>query len=199
MTLTTDAPQFSIKFESPVLEWSAPKWQQNHPFEDDFASIETARNRTVQSQARRGAWAVTTAATDDTEVRESDSPSGIANLGTRLDEAAWRESMQSISILQWPGNPSCQEDFYPNMNTIFDALHWLSCRRVSAPTEPPTYITFEPAGGLIIERRSFNADGKELHVCWTFYNDGRSEETVFFDGRLMGVKKLTASNDRSLI
>jgi len=78
----------------------------------------------------------------------------------------------------------------PSRNAIDAAIQWIRGLRESFPTAPPTLITCEPAGGIIMERRTRTREGDELIVEFTFYNNGTAESTSFQNGRVVLMQDL---------
>jgi hypothetical protein len=72
----------------------------------------------------------------------------------------------------------------PNRRAIGAAIQWLRFLRASYPVAPPTLITAEPAGGIVVELTSRRSTGQEMVVEFTFYNNGHAENTVFIDRRV---------------
>lgn len=82
--------------------------------------------------------------------------------------------------------PSRDEDA-PSLEAIDAAMQWLVWLKQDFPHAPPTSVTPEPGGGLIIERRARQSDGHEFISELTLYNDGRAEMTYFADGKVLEI------------
>ena len=75
-------------------------------------------------------------------------------------------------------------DPHPNRTAIGAAIAWIAFLRKESPKSPPTYITQEPDGGIIVERRFQSSSGNDCLWQLTFYNDGRAERTDYVNGRI---------------
>jgi hypothetical protein len=68
----------------------------------------------------------------------------------------------------------------PSRETLEAAMQWLISIRESFPHLPPTSISPEPAGGLIIERCD-----REIISELTLYNDRRAEMTYYANNKVV--------------
>lgn len=75
----------------------------------------------------------------------------------------------------------------PSLEAIDAAMQWLVWLKQDFPHAPPTSVTPEPGGGLIIERRARQSDGHEVISELTLYNDGRAEMTYFVNGKVLEI------------
>lgn len=77
----------------------------------------------------------------------------------------------------------------PNFVAIDNALIWIAKLKKQFPDSPPTFVTSEPSGGIIVERRG-TVRGKNVLCELTFYNNGCSERTDYLDGRVVSLSKI---------
>ena len=75
----------------------------------------------------------------------------------------------------------------PSLEAIDAAMQWLVWLKQDFPHAPPTSVSPEPGGGLIIERRARQSDGHEFISELTLYNDGQAEMTYFMDGKVLEI------------
>jgi hypothetical protein len=124
-----------------------------------------------------------------TEIREgqrwnSSSRPSIATELQPVEDPAWGNCIDALlELLSHPDEIA--GGVSPTRISVDAALHWLCYLRSHHPTAPPTYITREPQGGIIIERRSHrSSDGAELIVEITIYNNETAELTIYLNGRV---------------
>ena len=116
---------------------------------------------------------------------------GIATEAQQPVSPAWQECIDAL-LKTWTEASSHDDgcDPRPNRVAIKAAIAWVIFLRKHYPNFPPTCITREPDGGLIVERRSQSPNGDDRLCELTFYNDGRAEETDFFNGRVLQMNSI---------
>lgn len=85
--------------------------------------------------------------------------------------------------------PEAAEDA-PTRETVEAALAWLKWLIAHAPAAPPTLITSEPGGGIILERAGRSSSGDEYLSELTLYNSGQAEFTVYVNGRVVSMEQI---------
>lgn len=110
---------------------------------------------------------------------------------THQDESpVWSQCIDAL-LKVWPGPSSlgnCVEKL-PNRTAIENAITWIVFLKRLFPNYPPTCITPDPDGGIIVERRSQLPGGQEALCELTFLNDDTAERTDYLNGR---VRQMTA-------
>lgn len=122
-------------------------------------------------------------------------PSGIATESQPVENPAWERCIDALLDV-W-SHPDRGIDPVPSRSAIEAAIAWLVFLRKRFPSVPPTRITPEPGGGIIVERRQTYADGRDAACELTFYNDGRAERTDYVNGRVRYMGSIPASPERT--
>jgi hypothetical protein len=73
----------------------------------------------------------------------------------------------------------------PNSAAIRASLEWAVFLKSTFPVAPPTLVTIEPNGGIIISRRERAEDGSDVMTEFTFYNNSTAENTYYRNGRIL--------------
>lgn len=117
----------------------------------------------------------------------------IATEAQQKESPAWEECIDPLLKI-WTDPSQLGEGFdsLPKRCAIEAALSWLAVLRNRFPGDPPTCITPEPDGGIIVERRVQLADGHDCLCELTFYNNGEAERTDYFDGRILRMTSIPA-------
>jgi hypothetical protein len=115
------------------------------------------------------------------------SASIATELQTEDDPEWWRCIDALLELLSKGSNDS--QGVPPSGKAIHSALRWLCYLKEIYPDAPPTFITREPQGGIIIERVSNSpVDGSELLVEVTIYNNESAEWTLYLNGRILDMQ-----------
>lgn len=116
---------------------------------------------------------------------------GITTEAEPKEDPRWGESIDALLIAWSESAPLQREgDERPCRVAIGEALSWAAFLRKRHPQAPPTCIVPEPSGGIIMERRSRAPSGHDYLCELTFYNNGSSEITEYFDGRVQQIDSL---------
>ncbi len=117
----------------------------------------------------------------------------IATEAQPLASPVWQDCIDSLLKL-WVGAamPPPAWESPPNRRAIEAAIAWIAFLCKQYPNSPPTCITPEPAGGIIVERRVPTPNGDSLCEL-TFYNDGIAERTDYFNGRILQMNSIPPS------
>lgn len=75
----------------------------------------------------------------------------------------------------------------PNRAAIDAALRWITYWRVVSPHEPPSLITAEPGGGILIEWSDSKVPAQGRTRELTCYNSGLAEFTAYDRGRVVAM------------
>jgi hypothetical protein len=110
----------------------------------------------------------------------------IATEAQQEESPVWEECIDALlKIWADPSTLGDGCDPQPNRRVIEAAIAWIAVFRKRFPGDPPTRITPEPDGGIIVERRVQLSGGHDCLCELTFYNDGTAERTDYFDGRIL--------------
>lgn len=112
----------------------------------------------------------------------------IATESQQQESLAWEVCVDALLKI-WTDSSSLG-DPKPNRSAIEAAIAWVAFLRKRFPSAPPTCITPEPNGGIIVERREVWPNGQVWLSELTFYNDGNAERTDYVDGRVMQMSML---------
>lgn len=115
---------------------------------------------------------------------QSERYDSIATEPQSMRDPAWEKCIVALSSAL-----SMRDDdgltMAPNRSAIEFAIGWVEYLRSKFPEKPPTLITPEPTGGVIIERYDRLIDGTEELSQWTIYNDRTSETAFYRNGRIV--------------
>jgi hypothetical protein len=116
---------------------------------------------------------------------------GIATESQQDESLVWNECFDALLRI-WHADEQDRGGTFvpPNRIAIEAALTWLSHLRRQFPSLPPTMITAEPAGGIIVERRVKAPNGDDMLSELTFYNDMRAESTFYRNGTIFSMSPL---------
>lgn len=116
---------------------------------------------------------------------------------TQIEPAAvWQKCIDALLRL-WQ-DPTIAADLDPpNRIAIESAIQWILRLRDLIPMSPPTLITAEPTGGVIVEFR-FNGMREKGDVMeLTFYNDARAEITLYHNSEVTLMEDIPANPARA--
>lgn len=129
------------------------------------------------------------------DIASSEDSPVIVPTGAGKDESEpvwdpmWEKCMNSL-IDEWKHPDNARAEVPPSRDAIEAALTWLHGIRVHRPTDPPSLITAEPAGGISFEHRSRIASGQEEIAEFTFYNEGRARFALLMDTKIVELRDI---------
>ena len=158
----------------------------NHPgFRSEFAGYRTLDDMTTLTE-NIASWEYDFLASESQFARQD----SIATEAQQKESPAWEECIDALLKI-WADPSTLGEGFdsQPKRSAIEAAVAWIAVLRKRFPGDPPTCITPEPDGGIIVERRVQLADGHDCLCELTFYNNGTAERTDYFDGRILDLRQ----------
>lgn len=111
------------------------------------------------------------------------SPEGISTEFESPYDPAWDECLDTL--LDLLNNSDRLKENDPCRDAILLTGEMLVRFRKAQPHFPPTLLTREPCGGLIVDWEFRDAGGNEYLQVLTVYNDGRAEFTFFENGKVI--------------
>src|SRR5690606_37367977 len=109
--------------------------------------------------------------------------------GEPVESAEWPKCVDSLSAMLSSQTEADEDAAAPDRDAIVTAMRYLQALRRQYPNAPPTLIVPEPAGGIIVERRITSAEGDDVIVELTFYNDSTIESTVYRNGKVISMEQ----------
>jgi hypothetical protein len=123
------------------------------------------------------------------QLPELDQHESIATESQQTADPAWGHCIDALlQVLSAPFNDGSVVP--PTRDAITAALRWIVYLKSKFPTAPPTLITPEPNGGIIVARRDRTRDGADFLSELTFYNNLTAESTLYHNGRILEMSAL---------
>lgn len=112
--------------------------------------------------------------------------SGLAVETPRTPDPAWETCLDALlSARSFVAEGQGDWDCPPNLAAIDAALAWAIALRKNHPGTPPTLISPEAAGGIVLDCETIDRDGAEILVQLTFRNNGFAEWTTYRDRKVV--------------
>ncbi len=91
------------------------------------------------------------------------------------------------------------DDASPNSDAISAAIRFLRRAEQSNSFDPPSMVSVDPEGGIAIEFGRTKEFPKGYFREYIFFNDGRTEYTQYFDGKVETLQMIPTSSEDILV